>query len=429
MFSPNLIEGQQSFIPYIFHVGFYIVKDTAQSKQEGLSQLEYRFSTSWFCKHDPKFLVLQHASQVSSCCPYTHDKFKYEIFTECAQDWEEVLQRKDNSNMTRFKAMSMDEKGETIEQSAQEDLRVREGIKVAETIEAQRRGFLLLEGAQRVIDQLENDPQIIEMMRIPLDDPITIREETNGSESIRLEEITSLENPRVSLPQIRSSMTIPIQFEIPRTPGETSVPNPLLDLITIYDDEKSSEVSLVTPILITEEKEPEKTSTPSPDASFQNPLQGDHEAETILDTEFLDLSGTPKDSFKEELGSGGKKEEVQQQEIETSTIDHQVSTELITEYSILSDTSPIDEHQTKLKPPKLEVQEPVLEQIHTTGSLGNTLTLGEQQIPEPVDEVADIQVICYDRKRKVVMKRTTKKRRLMLDSSILITMEEKLLST
>jgi hypothetical protein len=42
---------------------------------------------------------------------------------------------------------------------------------------------------------------------------------------------------------------------------------------------------------------------------------------------------------------------------------------------------------------------------------------------------SDIQVIAYDRKRKSIMKRTTKKRRLTLDSSILITTEEKLLST
>jgi hypothetical protein len=77
-------------------VGFYIVKDTAQAKQEGLSQLEYRFPTGRFRKHDPKGLVLQHASQVSSCWPYAHDKFEDEIFTECAQDWEEVLQRKSN---------------------------------------------------------------------------------------------------------------------------------------------------------------------------------------------------------------------------------------------------------------------------------------------------------------------------------------------
>jgi hypothetical protein len=75
------------------------------------------------------------------------------------------------------------------------------------------------------------------------------------------------------------------------------------------------------------------------------------------------------------------------------------------------------------------VQEPILEQVHIVGSLGNTLTWGEQKIPEPVDEVIDIQVIAYDRKRKAIMKRTTKKRRLMLDSLILITTKEKFLST
>jgi hypothetical protein len=40
------------------------------------------------------------------------------------------------------------------------------------------------------------------------------------------------------------------------------------------------------------------------------------------------------------------------------------------------------------------------------GSLGNTLTWGDQHIPELVDEIVDIQVIAYDRKRKVVMRRT-----------------------
>jgi len=53
--------------------------------------------------------------------------------------------------------------------------------------------------------------------------------------------------------------------------GEIGVSNPLFDLITIYDDEESSEVSLVTPPLITKEKEPEKKYAPSPDASDQNP--------------------------------------------------------------------------------------------------------------------------------------------------------------
>jgi hypothetical protein len=66
--------------------------------------------------------------------------------------------------------------------------------------------------------------------------------------------------------------------------------------------------------------------------------------------------------------------------------------------------------------------------VDTIGSFGNTLTWGEQQIFEPVDEVADIHEIDYDRKRKYIMKRTTKKRRITLDSSILITTEENLLN-
>jgi len=46
-----------------------------------------------------------------------------------------------------------------------------------------------------------------------------------------------------------------------------------------------------------------------------------------------------------------------------------------------------------------------------------------------MDEVADIQEITYNRKRKTIVKRTTRKRSLTLDSSILITTEEKLINT
>jgi hypothetical protein len=138
-------DKKRDFIPYGFHIRFYMVKYTAQKKQEGLSQLEYRFPTGHFCKHDPKGLVLQHALQVSSCWPYAHDSFEDEIFTEGAQDWEEVLYRRDNPNMTKFKAMTMDEQVETIEHTAQEAIRVREENRAAEETEAQRRGILLLE--------------------------------------------------------------------------------------------------------------------------------------------------------------------------------------------------------------------------------------------------------------------------------------------
>jgi hypothetical protein len=126
-------------------------------------------------------------------------------------------------------------------------------------------------------------------MRITPTDPINIREEINGSESIPLEETTNPKNPRVPSPQDRSLVIIPTQHEIPRTPSETSVPNILFDLITIYDDEESSYVSLITPVPITDEKEPRETFSPTFDDSIMNPRQGDHEVESILDTKFLDL--------------------------------------------------------------------------------------------------------------------------------------------
>jgi hypothetical protein len=72
-------------------------------------------------------------------------------------------------------------------------------------------------------------------------------------------------------------------------------------------------------------------------------------------------------------------------------------------------------------------KEPTLEHFHTPGSLSNAISWGDQPIPEPVDEVVDVQAITYDRKRKVVVKRTSKKRRLTLDSVVVITMKETML--
>jgi hypothetical protein len=119
VYNASLVKDKKrDFIPYGFHIGFYMVKDTVHAKQEGLSHLEYRFPTCHFRKHAPKGLVLQHASHVSSCWPYAHDIFEDEIFIEGAQDWEEVLYRRANPNMTKFKAMTMDEHVESIEHTS-----------------------------------------------------------------------------------------------------------------------------------------------------------------------------------------------------------------------------------------------------------------------------------------------------------------------
>jgi hypothetical protein len=49
--------------------------------------------------------------------------------------------------------------------------------------------------------------------------------------------------------------------EIARTSRRTSVPYPLFDLVTTYNDEDIPEVSLITPVKITEEKNLERAST------------------------------------------------------------------------------------------------------------------------------------------------------------------------
>jgi len=72
-------------------------------------------------------------------------------------------------------------------------------------------------------------------------------------------------------------------------------------------------------------------------------------------------------------------------------------------------------------------KEPTPAHFHTPGSLSNTISWGDQPIPEPVDEVVDVKTIAYDRKRQVGIRRTRMKRRLTLDNAVLITMEETML--
>jgi hypothetical protein len=62
-------------------------------------------------------------------------------------------------------------------------------------------------------------------------------------------------------------------------------------------------------------------------------------------------------------------------------------------------------------------------------SLGNNLTWGDQQIPDPVDEVVDIYVISYDQKRKAIFQRNAKKRIFTLDQSIIVITEKNLIDT
>jgi hypothetical protein len=69
------------------------------------------------------------------------------------------------------------------------------------------------------------------------------------------------------------------------------------------------------------------------------------------------------DIKRDELGLGGQKEEVPQQEIGTSTIDYQVSIIPIPDSSILDEASPANAKQMEVEPSghMEEFQEPILE--------------------------------------------------------------------
>jgi hypothetical protein len=123
-YNATLVKDKKwAFIPYRFRIGFHMVKETVHAKKEGLSQLEFWFQTGRFRKNDPKGLVLKHASQVSSCWPYAHDRFEDEVFTENAQDGNEVVARMADPRTTRLKAMRWEDQVTSLEKTTQEILR------------------------------------------------------------------------------------------------------------------------------------------------------------------------------------------------------------------------------------------------------------------------------------------------------------------
>ena len=150
------------------------------------------------------------------------------------------------------------------------------------------------------------------MTRVPTDNPDKSQVGPSGPELIQIEKIIGLDNPEVTTPQAGSLGDVSAQEKIARTSGRASAPNPLHDLITIYDDEESVKVSLVTLVQMTKEKEPKKASSPTPDAQIRGLPQNDQEVESVLDTELLDVPGTQVDKPKYDLGSGKQEEEVPQ---------------------------------------------------------------------------------------------------------------------
>jgi hypothetical protein len=188
------------------------------------------------------------------------------------------------------------------------------------------------------------------MTRFPTNNPNERWGGPSDLEPIQIEETPGSDNPEASTPQVESPRDVSAQPEIMRTSGREITPNALFDLITIYDDEESSEVSLVTPVKIAEETKPEKASTLGPDAPSQSISQNEKNVESGLHDEPLDTLVIPIDISRDELGLGKQGEEISQQEIRISMADYRVSTEPAPDSSILVSNLPPDEKKLEAEP-------------------------------------------------------------------------------
>jgi hypothetical protein len=72
------------------------------------------------------------------------------------------------------------------------------------TSEARARGFLLIEQEHIVIDQLQDELNLVEIKRIPTDNPVEIQTGPSSPDPMQIEEITGSDNPKVLAPQVRS---------------------------------------------------------------------------------------------------------------------------------------------------------------------------------------------------------------------------------
>jgi hypothetical protein len=95
---------------------------------------------------------------------------------------------------------------------------------------------------------LQVDPDLTGMTGSLADNPDEIQVIPSDPELIDIDEIVGLDNPEVTTPQVESPGGVSSQLEAVGASQGESAPNPLHELINIYDDEESPEVSLVTPV-------------------------------------------------------------------------------------------------------------------------------------------------------------------------------------
>jgi hypothetical protein len=91
---------------------------------------------------------------------------------------------------------------------------------------------------------------LIRIPVLPADNPNEIQIDPSGPELIGIDEIIGLDDPKFTTPPFESSIGVSALPNIVGVSVETSTSDPLRELINIYDDDESPEVSLRTSIHI-----------------------------------------------------------------------------------------------------------------------------------------------------------------------------------
>jgi hypothetical protein len=113
-----------------------------------------------------------------------------------------------------------------------------------------------------MMNRMRDNPDLVRMPRLLTNSPEESSMGPSGLELIDLDNINGSENPESTTPLVGSPTGIAMHSKAVEGSVETSASDPLHELIKIYDDDESSEVSLGNPMHVKEEKGLDKTSSP-----------------------------------------------------------------------------------------------------------------------------------------------------------------------
>jgi hypothetical protein len=120
-----------------------------------------------------------------------------------------------------------------------------------------------------MMGMMQDIPNPIGFPRLPTDSPKEILVDPSGPNFINLDNTNGSDELESTIPPSNPPTGPMNQPEVGRVSVETSVPNPLIEFINVYNDDESPKEYQRTPVHVQEEKEPEKDSSPKPEVQTQ----------------------------------------------------------------------------------------------------------------------------------------------------------------